>query len=385
MRNLAVSFLVAVSFLAPRIWAGIRPSFGLDHCTWHATHIVIASEGDEIDGSLTVLESWKGDLQPGEVISIPQLASFKSQPSREVKSSPLGPAIEQSLKYVAPKKYVTGARMILFLKKKEQSPEASTNSAGSLQAPGNALDLWEPASRDGINVSVLWIEEGRAFAFIQVMNPGDSILTHYHPSIYSRNDNEPSGDSEKEIRDRVFEVMQIQDQANDAVTIRDQWMRAAALAPLASSALYYARDLAFTELQKCGKAALPVLRQMLSDQTVLRLHPEVLKSLAAAGGDEVADEITAVVREELAFWQETGPRLKNGWWNTINEPETEVLRDRYGKVLQALYCLTKLKPVGCKEVVIEFRDFWRSLPPLGDKRGLDQMSEACDVVLRSLP
>lgn len=117
MKNLALSSLVAVLLFTPRIYAGIRPSFGLNHCAWHATHIVVASEGDEIDGRLTVLESWKGDLQPGELVSIPQLASFKSQPSREVKTSPLGLAIERSMNYITPKEYVTGSRMILFLKK----------------------------------------------------------------------------------------------------------------------------------------------------------------------------------------------------------------------------------------------------------------------------
>src|SRR5262249_30551798 len=47
------------------------------------------------------------------------------------------------------------------------------------------------------------------------------------------------------------------------------------------------RDLAFSELKKCGKAALPVLRRMLSDETILKAHSEVIKSLAAAGGCKV--------------------------------------------------------------------------------------------------
>ena len=363
MRAFVVVFLVAalLSF-TPITYAGIRPSFGLDHCTWHATHVVVATEGDKIDGRLIVLESWRGDLRPGEVISIPELASFKSQSSREIKTGPF------AIKSDEPKRYVTSSRMILFLKKKAEAPETSTN----LEDKSRASDQWEPASREGINVSVLWIEGDHAFAFIQVMNPGDSILTYYR-------------DSEKEIRDRAFEVMHLQETENAAVAIEDESRRAEALVAFALSDLYYARDLAFAELQKCGKAALPVLRRMLRDQTILKAHSEVIKSLAVAGGDEVADELTTVVREELTFWKETGPRLRHGWWNDINELETEVLRNRYSKVLEALYSLRKLKVASCKEVVIEFRDFWRSLPQLEDKSGLNQMSEECDKILLALP
>jgi hypothetical protein len=369
VRIFVVLFLVAM-VCAPHANAAIRPSFNLDFCTWNATHIVVATEGDEIDGRLTVLESWKGDLRSGDVVAIPELASFKSKSSRELKSGILG------LTSYEPKKYVTGSRMILFLKKKEPSSEPSNNNTKISQAP----DRWEPASQDGFNVSVLWIEGDQAFAFVQLMNPGPSLLTNYELYLPSG----PAGGSEKQIRDRAFDVMRIQETANAAVAMQDESKRAEALVPFALSELYYARNLAFAELQKCGKAALPVLRTMLGDQTFLKLHGEVIKAMAEVGGEEVADELTDVVRVELLFWKETGPRLRHGWWNNINESETDNLRNRYSKVLGALYSLRKLKPIGCKEVVSEFRDFWRSLPQLEDKSGLDQMSEACDRVLQEL-
>jgi hypothetical protein len=144
--------------------------------------------------------------------------------------------------------------MILFVKKKAEAPETSTNHENKSQTS----DQWEPASREGISVSVLWIEADQSFAFIQVMNPGDSILTYYR-------------DSEKEIRDRVFEVMHLQETENAAVAIENESRRAEALVPFALSDLYYALDLAFAELQKCEKAALPALRRMPSDQTVLKV------------------------------------------------------------------------------------------------------------------
>ena len=44
-------------------YATIRPSFDLDYSLWKATHIVLATERNVIDGHLKVIESWKGDLK----------------------------------------------------------------------------------------------------------------------------------------------------------------------------------------------------------------------------------------------------------------------------------------------------------------------------------
>lgn len=138
-------------------------------------------------------------------------------------------------------------------------------------------------------------------------------------------------------------------------------------------------------MQECGESALPVLRRMLSDPSLLKLHDDVITSLTVAGGMKVADELTQLVSYELDFWKVTAPKLKEGWWNQINEPETESLRDRYMKVYRALNSLKKLRFTGCRDIVIEFRDFWRSLPQLEDKSGLDQMTEECDKILEGLP
>src|SRR6185369_10112108 len=90
--------------------AGIRPSFGLEGNTWNATHIVVVTEGKTIDGIFRVLESWKGDLNPGDTIKVPELASFKAESSRTV-SDPWyqKPGTNPGL-------VVTGDRMVLFLK-----------------------------------------------------------------------------------------------------------------------------------------------------------------------------------------------------------------------------------------------------------------------------
>src|SRR5580658_2628 len=71
--------------------AGTRPSFYLDACAWDATHIVVVTEGERTDGQVSVLESWKGDLKPGDNITVPELAAFEPQSSRIIDPGTDGP------------------------------------------------------------------------------------------------------------------------------------------------------------------------------------------------------------------------------------------------------------------------------------------------------
>jgi hypothetical protein len=57
--------LVLLVFFAPPACAAFMGSFSLDECAWHATHIVVVTEGKKIDGIVDVIESWKGDLMKG--------------------------------------------------------------------------------------------------------------------------------------------------------------------------------------------------------------------------------------------------------------------------------------------------------------------------------
>jgi hypothetical protein len=336
-------FLLCVS----NVLAGIRPSFSLDACSWNATHIVIASEGEEIDGNLTVLESLKGDLGYGEIISIPAFAAFKEDSLRQVKEWGSGTPL--------PSKYVSGARMILFLKK---NPAAKA--------------IWEAGDPfKDFNVSVVWVEGMDTFAFIQTVNPGSSILVDY-------------GQTEAKIKTRVSELTELKKALDDVLSIEDTAERAAQLKKFASNDFYPAREKAFEEFEKCGENALPVLREMLDDKSLLKLHSEVIKSLAATGGKKVGSELTEIVGQELKFWRETAPKLKIGWWNKMDDPQVDALRNRYSKVLEAIRQLGSLKFGGSRKVVTQFRDYWRSLPQLEDQSGLDQMSEECDDLLRQL-
>jgi hypothetical protein len=64
--------VVLLSVLAHPAFPAIRPSFALDYSSWHATHIVLVIT-TPTEGAFEVVESWKGDLQAGERLVIPEL------------------------------------------------------------------------------------------------------------------------------------------------------------------------------------------------------------------------------------------------------------------------------------------------------------------------
>ena len=71
--SVRVVFVPALLFglLCPAL-GGIRPSFSLDYCSWHATDIVLV-EATLTPATFRVVESWKGDLEPGRTVTVAKL------------------------------------------------------------------------------------------------------------------------------------------------------------------------------------------------------------------------------------------------------------------------------------------------------------------------
>jgi hypothetical protein len=349
---------------ASKVQTAIRPSFQLETCSWNATDIVVATEGKKIDGVFRVLEAWKGDLNPGDTIKVPELASFQSEASRVVQS----PWYEKETK---DRVIVTGERMVLFLKRDAQTAVTETASA----APGPTHSIkWKSASLfDEMSVSVVWIEEGRAFCFLQLMNPGPSLLVRL-------------GLTEDELKNQSQQIKATQNSLLQAAGITNLATRAEALAPFAHDSLDQAREAAFAELKKVGPTALPVLRRLLADDSLLDIHAGVVEVLAETGKNDAAPDLVGLIKSDLEFWTRAGPILKKGWWNGEgfgSLEEVEPLRDRYSRDYEALLYLKKRPYRGSEASVTEFRDVWRSWQPL-EEIGSDQMSKACDEVLAEL-
>jgi Surface antigen variable number repeat len=356
--------LLLLFFSYTHVSAGIRPSFDLETCAWNATDIVVVTEGKKIDGVFRILETWKGDINPGDTIKIPELASFQSESSRVVSNAWY--QTEKTSRLV-----VTGDRMILFLKRDSQAAARQMEDGAPLPA---ASIKWKSANFfDDMNVSVVWIEREQAYGFVQLVNPGPSLLTRVAAS-------------EDEFKNQVLAIRATRTSFLRAAEISDPGRRAEALLPFVRHSLYQAQDAAFAELIKTGPAALPFLRQLLADDSLLDIHSNLVQVLAEAGKNDAGPDLFGLVTKDLEFWKKTAPLLKTGWWNGNglgSLEDAEPLRHTYGRDYEAIGRLKKRPYPEARVLLTEFRDFWRSLQQL-EEVGLDQMTKTCDEALAEL-
>jgi len=188
------------------------------------------------------------------------------------------------------------------------------------------------------------------------------------------------------MRDRVREIVALRRALAAIEEVDAAEVRAAQAERHVHSELYFARKEAFNILAGCGDAALPILRMLLGDESNGRLYGDIIDAMGSAGGAQLGPEFIKIVDEELQFWRARAPSLEKGWWNGkgVEPPEVRLLRERYTKVLHVFRELRKMRLRDSRSAVQEFRRYWRSLPQLEDQSGLDQMSQACDAVLKAL-
>ena len=363
MRILAtLLFLLAVSTTA---LAAIRPSFTSEGCSWRATDIVIVTEGSQIDGNFTVLETWKGDLKPGQTISVPELGQFKEKDARSIYSGP----------WVAKEgdgkpQYVSGERMILFLRDSNKAQDYLEVDEWRTDGSDTTTARWKSTNPMGAQMkySTAWIENGKVYCFVQIENPGDPVLI--------------SAGTETELKTEVDCVISTRVSLNTALAIPDLAARAESLEPFAEDSIRWASDRAFAGLTECGEAALPVLRRMLENESLAELHEYAVEAFAKAGGKAVGPELTTRLEKEVEFWKRIGPTLQSGWWNGKGFDEgwqaVEPLRMRYGVLLDLIYAVGAIRYASAERVLIELNNLSRSVPQLG----FDQIGDACDEVLR---
>lgn len=326
--------------------AGIRPSFDLDSSAAKATHVVVATEGEGIDGVLEVLESWKGDLGKGAVILVPELAQFASEKSRRI-----GWGIKHGT--------VTDSRMVLFLVKSLEPATSArklkkdTRAAPKTQWLPASFPDYQPVFAGGptrrsnferMRISVAWIENGMVYAFQQIMNPGPVTLVRLGRL------------SEADVRARVLKVGKDSKGLQEAAAIPDPVKRAAALVQFTEVKEHRERERAFNALAECGAPALPYLRRILKDDTLADRHYLAVNALAKAGGVHVGPELTTLLEQELAFWKRQAPLVKATKWNDLPAR----LRSRHVKLEQALAAVTMISFPGARKAMSAIQSFWQS-------------------------
>jgi len=183
--------VLAIACLFPA-YAKLHAPLDLQSCARRASHIVLVTEGDVVDGQLLILESLKGDVIPGGMLTIPELASFRKEEAREIHCVP----DEFLVCKEHNRQYVTGSRMIVFLQKAPQHSNTDQESTdGSLKEWYGIGPEFYGTGQGCVTESTIWIEGDLSFAMWDVGENGKGTLARYWLS-------------EKEIRDKVIAVQQ---------------------------------------------------------------------------------------------------------------------------------------------------------------------------------
>ena len=354
MRVLKLFRVIVILASLPQLGlAAIRPSFTGDSEAWRSTDIVLVSITPS-DGTFLVDGVWKGDLRPGARVVVPELIPARDAVSvslyPEFWKNPLG--WNSGIAEQIPRQPV-GSRLILFLKK-------PSNSEGAEWEPGNWMH--------SMKASVVWIDGEQLWSFVQIMNPGPSVL-------------QPMGSiSVQQLRERVSKVLQTQKSIQSVLEIQDGLQRAQLLKPFLRSGVHVAGRLAMEELGKSGPTAVSIIREMLDDPAYVDESPDLIKAMVEAGGAAVRSDLNLRFQHEVAFWESVGPTLAVGWWN--KDPNGNApLRLRYSQLYGLIISLQQIRNRDSLTSARELDQLWVSNPQLNDPSGLNQISLECEKLI----
>lgn len=357
VRKLCIVAFVLGAFARGSAQAEILPSFSLEYCTWHASHIVEVSQGLKRDGVLTVTNSWKGDLKNGEVLSFPDLQQFAWEERRKILVFPGSK--------VPPKRvtHVSGLRMVLFLKKNDQAGR-DPNKAHSWQGTS-----WGSS----INTSLAWMDAGEAFAYVQIMNPGGQVIW-------------PLEMTEMLFKEKVTQIARTKENLNQVLALKDAGRRAKGLRELVQTGLPLCEADAVEALGQCGEQGLPVIQELVDKSPRMTVTANLIRAMGKIGGANAGKQLLSLLKEEFVFWQKRGPQLKNDWWQdwTLGQQEVYSLRDRNTKFNAILGGLADADYEECRPLIRDVYAFLKNHPHLDTSGGVATLR--CRMILKdSLP
>jgi hypothetical protein len=348
--------VISLAIGAIRVDAGIRPSFSLDHCSWNATHIVLVQTSAK-DGVFSVVESWKGDLKPGDSLEVPELKPNKDAVpmSSDRKPQGFGSQDTRGISEQIPRQPV-GSRMILFLKKKEEGGVAS-RSAGNTTGT-----QWEPASRwGGMKVSALWIDGEKSYCFVQWMNPGPSTLSECLSFQAMSSD-------VSLFTARIQRVLQVQKHLAETLAMKNNpEVRADRLGRIALGDVWEAQREALDALGKSGTVALPEILQIMDEPPVPYDGEVTIRAFVEAAGKDSGGQLHARLQQDLIYWKAVGPTLTSNWLDQLIEPGASLFV-KFNETELLIRELDREHYAPAAQTAAELRDFWVSQPLLYDPK-----------------
>ena len=368
--------LVLLSLVALPAGAGAAymAPFERHDCAWFATHIVVVTEGDTIDGVVTVLESWKGDYKPGATITVPGLAHYAAEDDRLVGGTRAREMDRLVGQPEAPRVTVTCKRMVLFLVKRTEAEIAKPSIVTWTDdgVPRRESPWGRTYFMRGFDAEIAWIEGKKVYACHQFGNPGPYVI------------DEQPGDEAK-LKADVAATLAVEAKFRAALAADETGQRLAAEVPvLLGTDLAGVTGVLFRAIGEAGAKALPVLRCVLSDVKLWGYHCWAISALGHASGWQIEPDFAALLAEDAAYWKATGPTLPKGWsapahrkWPPAPGEEPRP-RDRLYRTETLLYQMDGPRASGSKSRVAEFKRLWLSVPQLAEATGIpwrcDQIS-----------
>jgi hypothetical protein len=360
-QNSACVFLILFLIVPLSLDAGIRPSFSVDQCSWYATHIILVQTTAK-DEVFSVVQSFKGDLKPGDSLELPELKPNKD--AVPISSNPKPPGFSREDKWGISEqipRQAIGARMILFLKK-----QGETGTGAPLK--------WAPAL-GAIKISTVWIDGGKAYCFQQWMNPGPSALSQCMWSSARSSD-------VAIFTARIQQVLQVQQDLKLADLLKNAEARAQRLGYIALGDVYPAQIEAMDALGKSGNVALPAILQVMDKPPGFYDGDALIRMLVEASGKDSGRQLHARLQQDVIYWKTIGPTLTQDWQDqlvVVGSPlfvkfsETSLLireleREHYAPAIQT---------------VGELRDFWVSQPQYIRFDVGHGLPEQCDAFLKN--
>jgi hypothetical protein len=370
MRVFRLSLLgILFAVVAQSALAMLTASFSPVASPWYATHIVVVMT-TTVDGDFEVLESWKGDLSPGSRLTIPEL--IPSPTSVPIAQYPKlwTPNDKSGIAEQIPKQ-PAGSRMVLFLKRNTSSQGDGPRSEWS-GSNGRS-------DKESLKISTVWIDGDTPFTFAQHFFTTEPLVLSVLGEV-SKRDRRFEALSVEEFKRRVVDVLKLQREVEDAAAETDSRVRALRMKLYVLSEVFPARLFALEELGKSGPAAVGAIGEMLDDPAYAEWDSQLVDAMVKAGGKTVGDELNRRFERDVAFWERTGPSLRQGWWNENPAPDSP-LRNQYGQTYRLIIGLGQIHYAEARNTAIELRNLWLSLPQLNDPSGLNQIVEACDALI----
>lgn len=258
-----VALAASLLLLAPGTLVSGAPI--TDQAAWRATDVLEVSEGNALDGEVTVLAAWTGSLPAGEVLRFPELAAFAP------------PEARVTWEDGAPAQVIEGRRLLLFL----------CRSGG-----GDAPTLMAASADGALTGSLVWLEAGRAWV---AGRPAGSP----RPYLVDLG----SADA---LRRRVAELNGRRAELARVRTIADLGARARELASFALDPV--SADDALEALVACQARGVPVLEALLAPE--VPVAPGAARALGRVGTPAAQAALVRALGEEERFWIEVGPALR---------------------------------------------------------------------------